>query len=221
MGRALVVAIAVLLLLAPGGTSTAGRADEARDRCFPPGSKGLVRSKETRAYRMGRGTVWACDYGTGRRRLLESRAHGLYVYPPPAIALRGELVAFVQEDQSDPVSPFLTMVTVQNVRTGRYPVSSALVDPSHNANTAVVDVVVARDASVAWIACDLGGPNEGLPQRQCLRRGVEMRVYRKPASTNEPEQLDEGAAIDPLSLRLVGPNVKWNNEGAVRVAPIG
>jgi hypothetical protein len=217
VGIAIVAAIAIGGLLAPQGSES-----RARAHCAPPRSVEIARSKETRVYRERYGAdrlVVACHYRTGRRRVLQSSEQGIYVYPPPAIGLRGELVAYAVEDQSDPVSPFLTSIGVMNVRTGRPASRYALADPP-NTNAKVGSVAVSRRASVAWIACKFGGTSEAQPRPECTRPGSQTRVYRLPAGSEKPEMLAEGTAIDPRSLRLVGGNVKWKNGDEVQVAPM-
>jgi hypothetical protein len=207
------------------GAATAESDARASKRCYPRGSVGLVRSKEIRVYRTRDGAdrlVIACHYGTGRRQVLQSTEEGLYVYPPPAIALRGQLVAYAVEDQTDPAGPILTTVTVENVRTRRSAIGYTPVDPrGPHPQAQVASVALARDASVAWIACDFGAPSKGVRSPECSRAGVEMRVYRRNAGASEPELLEDGTTIDPLSLRLAGRNVKWKSGDAIRSAPLG
>jgi hypothetical protein len=190
------------------------------DSCLPRGAKELARSKETRVYRQRRGrdvTTVACHRRTARVNVLGSSEQGLYVYP--AFALRGPLVAYALEDQSDPVSPTLTSIRIDNVRTGRPVPGWTLADPGHDTTATVTSIVVARDGSVGWIACNETG-SEGVPNRRCADAGIDMRVYRMSARADQAEQLDEGTAIEPRSLRLVGSNLKWRSGGVARVAPI-
>src|SRR3954454_2385131 len=175
VGIAIVAAIAIGGLLAPEKSESRGRG-----WCAAPRGVEIARSKETRVYRERRGRdnlVIACHLRTGRVSVLQSSEQGIYVYPPPAIALRGELVAYAEENQSDPVSPFLTSISVMNVRTGRPASRYALADPP-NTNAKVGSVAVSRRASVAWIACEFGGTSEAEPRPECTRPGTETRVYR-------------------------------------------
>jgi hypothetical protein len=178
-----------------------------RAHCHPPRSRTLVESREARVYRSARnGWKYGCFFGRGKPFALE---FGEFpeVSPPPAIALAGPLVAYVNYDDVCATCGGHTELTVMDLRTGR---TANGYGPQGGPEPYLDDygrirrMVLRRDTALAFIQ----------------RKGAISRVYKMDSGGLGLHRLAKGKGIEARSLRLAGDRVQWRQGGRIRSAPL-
>lgn len=200
--------------------------------CTPRGSVTLARTKQSRVYRRvanREASVYGCVF---RRRLSVAltapREDGSLLFPPPALRLRGTVVAYAYSILGYD-EPGATLVRVEDLRllnddpnqgTGLSLVDAGL--PGDEALTTVFSLVMSRHGAIAWTGCrpsiDADGRNRVDP---CRAPGRTTRfVMALPRKGHKTRRLDAGRAIDPRSLRLRDTHLTWTNRGRAKEAAL-
>lgn len=204
-----------------------GAADTRQARCGPTNAKTIVANDRIRVYKEAtdedgvEGGVVACLAGTSVSRDLESQRDTYYVFRPPALQLRGTMIA-TAKDFCDSESGCETSIAVQDLaRTGREQLlNSHIGGPRGRRLIKVGSLRFRPSGSVAWIACIEPSPEVFVASRQpnCVRPGRGRKwVMRKRIGSSKADVLDSGHQIDPNSLRLAGSRLTWKKDGDRRV----
>ena len=183
----------------------------ARARCHPPGTRTLVESSEARVYGQNHeydDPKYGCYFKRGKPVLLN---FGFGDFPevtlPPAMALAGPLVAYVNLDDVCATCGGYDALTVRDLRTGRLAngyAPAGLPDPETFSRGRIRRMVLRRDAALAYIQ----------------RKRKTVRVYKMDAGALGPKRLAKSKTIDPRFLRLSDGRVEWRQGGRVRSAPL-
>jgi hypothetical protein len=199
-----------------------GEAGTRYASCGPADAKTLVANEQIRVYKVttsrddAAGDVVACLEGSDVRRKLESPGDTYYAFRPPALQLRGTLIASAI-DFCDPNADCETSIAVEDL--SRASESTGLLNSSHGTPRRLVKVGSLRfrpNGSVAWIACSENDRQVFSASRQpnCVRPGRDrIWVMRKIVGSAKAEVLDTGRRIDPSSLRLSGQRLTWREAG--------
>jgi hypothetical protein len=141
------------------------------------------------------------------------------VYPPPALAVAGGVVASAA-DSCDAEGCF-TLVNVQepfaaSPRGKPYQPTVKFGDTE----SLLGSIVVGPDGAAAWIACERR--NEEFVGRTigCRRPGRYAEVIRITRIAGRAHRLAHGNMIDPSSLRLRGHRIRWRDGGRTRTASL-
>lgn len=218
------VAVATYFILVFTLAST-GEAESRYASCGPADARTIAANDRVRVYKVvtpednAKDDVVACLQDSGVRDTLESPGDTYYVFRPPALQLRGTLVASAI-DFCPPEEDCLTSIAVSDL--SRFGDRSALLNGSHDAPRRLFKVGSLRfrpSGSVAWIACTENDPQVFSASRQpnCVRPGRGRKwVMRKRVGSNKAEVLDTGQQIDPSSLHLAGSRLTWKKDGRRR-----
>jgi hypothetical protein len=151
-----------------------------------------------------KGSVYGCDLGTSRRTRLGNTKSCVAAALVNHVALAGDLVAYgVQRCGVDTGTASVSVLRLSDGKRlrGFAAVSGAIGPESFES---VTDIVVKRDAAVAWIATVSSIIGHGM--------NVEVQANGK--------LLDSGADIKPHSLQLRGSKLTWRHGSVTRSASL-
>ena len=205
------VLITLLMTVAAAALLLAPRAAGGRGACAAAGSRTLVANSHARVYESASGYTYACSYHYGRHLRLDTSfgdSFGPY-------AVNRHYVAYLQRYYEGSATYY--SVVEQSLSTGRErfadqngPWGDCGGDDDCGGSS-VARLLMKRNGSLAWIACDTHGTR--------CRRGpyAVLRHDRRGARL-----LDQGARIDPDSLRITrrGARVVWTKRGEPRHATL-
>lgn len=207
-----IVAIAVVGL----GAALAGdplSAEDSGRACYPPNTRTLLVTKEVRVFDYRRaGTKRVCRRATGETDKLDDRSSGYWTFPPPALAVRGNVMAKATlSDDLDGLNP-RREITIRWRRLDRREFGPAL---DFDERRGIGSLRLKPNTSLAYITCpvsiDVLDPPESPPET-CRRPNGRFvyRVYKVESDRPEtPVVLDRGRKIDPDSLQLRGSTLTW------------
>jgi hypothetical protein len=195
------------------------RLPHGRARCHPPRTRTLLATGQARVYSdlrqnedvetsrhyhpkyaclFRRGKPIALEYGFGDFTNLASE--------PPAMALKGPLLAYVYNDEECGTCGGRTGIRVLDLRTGRSANGFGPAgDPYPPEYVAIRKMVLRRDTAMAYTACGV-----------CR----VVRVFKIDSGASDPVLVAKGKGIDPRFLRLRGRRVQWRQGGGIRSAPL-
>jgi hypothetical protein len=203
----LLVALAAISLR-PSTDAAAG----ARKRCFPHGSRTVVKDRVARVYRIvyrGSREVWGCSYRTGRRTFLGlrdfSNFEGEYAAP---IVLRGPFVAVNVKEAGHSTGTYAT-VSVFDLRSRKRLHVWSQGGTACDGDTEVNELRLTGSGAAAWIAEAQFGCDPTIKQ-----------VFKADRSSRHVRELDYGDSVDAHYLRLTRKRVSWKHDGETRSAPV-
>ena len=203
---ALVLVTLAIGALTPRPAAAAGSAgcDSAGSRTVYGTSLGRVFTKRRTTSGQPRAYVahYSCARRYGRRFLLaESDFAGEDEYGPFRFA--GPFLAYAFFASCAACEERQGAIMVQSLRTGRHLHRAEAIEPLDTGDEVVTDLVVKRNASVAWIAIHEDPPSAG------GTRTVEVNGQ----GTAGRVRLDAGPDVAPRSLTLSGATVSWSKGG--------
>ena len=141
---------------------------------------------------------------------------GVETSRPPAMALRGDYVGFVQavSDVED-LGVSVKVADLRRYGSGEHGEATGFsADPRSVLNVKEVgSVAVSSRGSLAWISCPERNSVDAQISATCRKPGLKDIVYRYDTGTKRLSRLASGRDIDPASLRRVGATVSWRQAG--------
>ena len=175
--------------------------------CTIKGAKTLRATKHARVIEKGT-RVYGCLYRTGRRFLLANPAYG--VGQVRNVRLAGRVVGYSRQSQGK------RKVTVRELRRGRIVHDAAAAVAPRCCSTAVTDLELRRNGSVAWIAETIPFDIPLAPPGSYPDPRPDYQVRK--ADRAGQALLDAAHDVAPRSLMLSGATISWTRGGTTYAA---
>ena len=207
--------VTLTLLIAATATSASPAATSTR-RCAVGtttiSDNGVVRVyKSPTRYSARRFEVDACSYGNGNWTPLDLPASDIYAFLGPALALRGSVVGYAEEE-CDPNGDFACASGVRAADVSADDdLNAGFAGPKHHRLVKVGSLRVKGSGSLAWIACPERARYRAWGHRRpnCVAAGDHDYVMILSTVDHKEKVIDRGRRIDPGSLRLAGSHLSW------------
>lgn len=218
----------VAAVVAVSGDDAASSGDRVPRTCGAAGTETLAQNRQARVYlertrntprERNNAATFACLRGQRRGLQLDSPRAQVYAFRPPALVLRGSVLAYGLQrtpEGAEPGGPTAWVVVrdlndANSIRTIRADVDREMVK--------IGSVRLGRRGGVAWINCPEPDPlGDGFFEPTCARPGHRDRVYKVDSGTSRRRLLDSGRTIHPGSLRIKGDRISWTKSGRRRAA---
>jgi hypothetical protein len=165
--------------------------------------------------------IYGCVHSIGRAHVLEDPFHERnFVFDPPAIQVRGTLVAYAVDNHGR-AQTFIDAYDLRfDPESGRSPAKGVPQRAGRSFGYVKVgSLSLTKRGSIAWIACP-EDPDDGNPvanQRPgCVRPGRRDAVWVLPHDATKKVLLDRGRSIDPRSMTRRGLRFCWRRGGGLR-----
>jgi len=221
--RSVLLIAALALALAVGASANADVAARRPAPCPRLGARVLAEDSKIVMYLAPQpdGLI-ICDRTSGYR---EATGAG-DVFPPPAVAVSGEL--YVYGDITPGTGESIDAGRLLPVNSDPPPSGAALIAGAFSGRDAkLIAMKLKSDGAYAWMTCEINGPLKAYlatgPHARCEHPGVPIWVYKHDTRQTEGSALTllaHGNTIDPASLRLRGSIVSWHQHGRTRTAKL-
>lgn len=213
-----ILAIAALMsasMLASGGSAASGGTDAT---CDTAGEKVLLQNSVA-VVTLEKDQILGCSKENGNRSEFPV-GQDLTTSLPPAMALRGHYLGFVQAFSD--IQDLEVTVKAVDLRTYRSPAQGRVTlfsaDPGSVLNVKEVgSVAVSSRGSLAWINCPESNNVDAQISPSCRRPGLQDIIYRFDAGSGKLARIASGRNIDPDSLKRVGGSIRWR-QGSRRIS---
>lgn len=215
---AMAALVAASVLAGGGSAASRGTADAT---CDTVGEKVLLQNSVA-VVTLEKDQILGCSKENGNRSEFPV-AQDLTTSLPPAMALRGHYLGFVQAFAD--IQDLEVTVKAVDLRTYRTPAQGRVTlfsaDPGNVLNVKEVgSVAVSSRGSLAWINCPESNNVDAQISPSCRRPGLQDIIYRFDAGSGKLVRVASGRNIDPDSLKRVGGSIRWRQGSRRITAPM-